>query len=374
MQCKRAELTSGLWLAGLGLALLGCSDAPAPSPGDDGDPGALPALVWQDGGVREVEVDLGRTATITIDVPAGQRFVAIRVRPVFEGFAPAETTVCYQIDALTTATGARWIDNSRRHRDWGPACKRCVQRTMSLPALGTFAFPNDGQPLGDPGELRFRVVLRDCATGVAADSALNPDIAPRVRIQWASEPENDKAAAVLHVALVGKIAADAEVVAAIALKRLSDKGFVTRVRKVAGVDDLSPREVPVRWLKCAEIAALRPEKSGPGDLLGFVPRIPGGLTDPAVDTGAHDGVFIASDGCGDDPLTMDKRGRLLAHELGHYLGLYHSDGPWGAHRKPAGADLMATNALGLAKEPDFNDRQLRVIRSHPGVALQPTAP
>ncbi len=304
---------------------------------------------------------MGKSATLAVDVPAGQRFVAIRVRPRWDGPKPSKRTVCYQVDKLTTATGQQWIGNSRRHRDWDQACKICTHRTMSTPQMGVYVFPNDGGPLGDPGPLALRVVLRDCKTGVAADQTLNPDLPTWVHVDWVSEVERTDSIDRLDVALQSVASTPWADAAQDAQQLLRDAGIYATFRITEQLATAREREVQVRFVPCEDVPS-----TGHQDLLGVSPRIPGGMTDKGV----VDGVFIATDGCGKS-LSTPERARLLAHEVGHYLGLYHSDTAESSHRKASPPDIMHSSALSSAKQTGFTAAQAQVMRRHPYVWQRP---
>jgi hypothetical protein len=343
--------------------LFGCAQ-----PAADPDPKPHPKPIsWHLAGVLNVDASFGTTETVTIDVPTNQRYIAIRTQGAFQIVRPPETTVCYQIDRVTTEAGATWVDNSRKLRDWGPACSKCSQRTMSMAGAGVYVFPNDGGALADPGKLSLRVVLRDCKTGVAADSVLNPDLPPKVRVEWASEPNQ---LAELHLSLMF------EDLMPMWLQNLDHREAHLRVAKLldgAGVKldwdvalldhERHGREVPVRFKSCDAL----PGGAAQGDLLGASPRIPGGLVPQEVAKYIDDGVFVAADFCGKPPPTVDAYAALLAHELGHYLGLYHSNETWGSHRAATGPDLMHSGVLGLNEAVKFTTKQAAVIRAHPYV-------
>jgi hypothetical protein len=102
---------------------------------------------------------------------------------------------------------------------------------------------------------------------------------------------------------------------------------------------------------------------------GFVPRIPDGF--PAA--GRAHGVFIKGRDCdaGSAPIEWPAAylGRLIAHELGHYLGLYHTveaDGTADALDDTGPENLMHYRPLQGA-DAGFSASQLRVMRRHPAV-------
>ena len=339
---------------------VGCGDA-----GDSPEQSVAPTpvqLQWQTAAELAVDQKFGTTAGTSFAVPGEQRFVVVRVVPVFEGVAPAKRTVCYQLDNVTTGAGSKWVDNSRKRRDWGTVCKHCAQRVTSAKGAGVFVFPNDGKPLGNPATLQLRPVLRDCATGVAADSKLNPDLPPKVTVQWATEASVPGEIERLDVSVVGLKGAPWTAAAPAAQALFRQAGIYATIQLQ---DEPAPRHervVVVRGAACDDIAS-----SGSGDLLGWSPRVPGGM----APDGVQDGIWIASDFCGQPELSIDDAARLLLHEIGHYLGLHHSDQPEANHRAPGKKkDVMHSKALASTEKLDFTAAQLEVLRRHPFVWQQ----
>jgi len=106
-------------------------------------------------------------------------------------------------------------------------------------------------------------------------------------------------------------------------------------------------------------------------LAGHVPRIPGGF---AQQTGA-DAVFLAADSCNllESGLFWDKAadlGNAMAHEMGHFLGLYHVQENDGVEdhiedTTPDKPNLMAVQVLDYTEPTEFTAQQLQVLRLNP---------
>jgi hypothetical protein len=102
---------------------------------------------------------------------------------------------------------------------------------------------------------------------------------------------------------------------------------------------------------------------------GFVPRIPDGLAAP----GRAHGVFIRGRACREGSASFSwptgYLGRLITHELGHYLGLYHSVEEDGTADllDDTGADNLMHYRPSTVASPAFSASQFRVMRRHPAV-------
>ena len=127
-----------------------------------------------------------------------------------------------------------------------------------------------------------------------------------------------------------------------------------------------------RWMPVILTECLMLNKAGadPTPMAGLTPRIPGGAP---LGIGAG-GIFLATSLC-DNPLAPgpDAVEYVFTHEIGHYLGLYHSDSEWGGHRRAGdGTDLMVTTpGAALPVEASFTSAQIAVIRAHPDVIFDP---
>jgi hypothetical protein len=105
----------------------------------------------------------------------------------------------------------------------------------------------------------------------------------------------------------------------------------------------------------------------PRPVNGFTPRIPGGA-------GPADAVFMPGLDCltpsaGPVDTPIDAQARVLAHELGHYLGLFHAveeDGQ-ADPLEDTGADNIMHYNPERAASVGFSPTQGRIMRAHPAI-------
>jgi hypothetical protein len=138
------------------------------------------------------------------------------------------------------------------------------------------------------------------------------------------------------------------------------------------------RFVPVVLVPCLEW--VDPVSGSARPAAGQTTGIPGMVVPGATASG----VFLATGACPDalgepsPPPWSDgpHLGVILAHELGHYLGLYHSDMPSGRHRALGAAwGLMVSTVLALSPdEATLTAAQVDVVRRHPDVVFATRRP
>ncbi|MSP93468.1 MAG: hypothetical protein EXR79_17035 [Myxococcales bacterium] len=389
------------------------------------------ATAWLDLGSHPFDA-AGRTALITATVPAGVRFVALRTRADKTG--PAEPA-CMRLADVTTAAGAVWVGPPEPGPDSG-ACANCVQSVHSGRGYVMAVFPNDGKPLGSIGSLTFRVTLRHCETSIELGKGMLGSQITAVAVDVASEPAVSAASVgTLDVvvaaapgawpkfggagtgqgeATVLELASSplASAIVARLTSAFEGAGVTVRVRGwlalppgAAKVNPLivteaqsdatdalqatfdaalanvwqqrgitqpaaAPRIVPIVFVPCLEAAD---PVAGNQSVAGMSLRIPGGgRIGPYASM-----VLLSTDRCGARTDGPDAKHipTIVAHELGHYLGLYHTDAAQGLARAETATDLMHSKiAMTGPWDAAFTAKQATVLRGHPDIVFGGTTP
>lgn len=342
----------------------------------------------------------GLGGSVEVALETGARGVALRVSE------PGGTAACVQLDTVTDPAAAAWVTPPTSYEDYGPYCRSCPQRVSVGVGAGFFVLPSGEPPPPVASRLQVRVAARECSTFLPTQSGEQP---ARLRIESLDVPEVEdsrEGVVLLEVAITsGSVFHDdsaplpADLSTAIdEVNALLRPGHLTvkpvRVRRVDVADPLDfqkgdhtalerlvttlhacddggiapdDRWVPLVLAGCMRLTDPLLKKTSEPE--GFVPRIPDGLAAP----GRAHGVFIRGRSCtnGAPPSAWPTGylGRLIAHELGHSLGLYHSVEEDGTADllDDTGADNLMNYRPSTTGSAGFSARQFRVMRLHPAV-------
>ncbi len=302
------------------------------------------------------------------------------------GFAMlVEADACVQVARLKSeALVVRTLES-------GPSCKDCSER-FSLIA-------GDGMLVHHPpqaGEGPAELVLGQMRCTTLTPARPSVDAPARFSAWWRPLPQLPAEAPVQLIFRHGPFSAQADRASTEALFRavralMAPAGIAATLR---ASDEAPAIPASTRWFEGdpAELAALVDPPSAPVQVVfagciervhpelgsstvldGLVPRVPG-----LSATGA--GIFLRGRDCfpGESapvPWPVAVQARRVAHELGHFLGLYHSVEVNGESDKlpDTGRDdnLMAPNP-NLVERPVFSPLQAARMRLHAALAAEGT--
>ncbi|MBX3188976.1 MAG: hypothetical protein KF819_18290 [Labilithrix sp.] len=369
------------------LALLGCArphedlraadpavTQPASETRSDGE------LAWATAGTVEVS-DEGISGELEIPLPDGLRFFALRVSDA-NGVETSEA--CFHAVHVTTSSGD----------ELAAPPSDAASELAGGEGRGVFAFPRDGRSLGDVRGVRARWAFHDCRFGGPARRGQVADLPRAIRIEIATEraPAPDGSAK-LDVVLFGAAEDDAlEIASSIARDKLGAAGITAtfrfeplavdavlrfapgdsnalddvRARAVATL--IGARVVPVIVTPCL----VRDDPTGRGwtSPLGWTSHVPG------VDARSA-AVFVSTGDCpsalsAGRPLEPAGIGVVIAHEIGHFLGLAHADRDEALHTgAPPSSDIMtATPSVLSPAEAAFTPLEARIVSFAPTVRFE----
>lgn len=342
----------------------------------DGERGPL-ATAWVEVGIMSFESD-GETGIVAIPAQAPLAALALRAT-----MAPG---VCFQLSSVVDGEGRAGVDG----RSAGQFCRDCALRTSVAASAGVFVVPVEAGGLSPETGLSLRFARINCLTLTPLKA---PEDRPTLRVEAQAietVPEHATIELRFHIAdssiLFGDEDRQQELVDLLG-QELASGGITPRIVETRELDAL-PADIRFHAGDHAALAALIAEAppkeettvdvvfggcllyddpifGPPSPVNGFTPRIPGGA-------GPADGVFMPGLDCfagGSEPADLPVRAqaRVLAHELGHYLGLYHSveaDGLTDQLDDTGPDNIMHPNPQ-LATAVGFSPSQGRVMRMHP---------
>lgn len=361
-------------LAGCSSQVLADSDAAASS--QDGASGRLTAA-WVEVGVTQFHGD-GETGTVVIPAPQPCAAVALR--------ATTAPGVCFQLSAIVDGAGRAMASG----RSAGAFCRDCALRTSVAVEAGVFILPVEAGRFAPETGVALRFARVDCLTLTPlAESGDFPML--RVAMQPIDTvPDLATVALRFHIAkssiLFGDEERQQELVAHLG-QELASGGLLPQLVETQGLDEL-PAKTHFHAGDPSALAALITKAAPSGETAldvffggcllyadpvfgpprpvdGFTPRIPGGA-------GPADAVFMPGLDCfaaGSGPIDfpVPTQARILAHELGHYLGLYHTVEEDGLTDQldDTGPDNIMHSHPERSMAVGFSPAQGRVMRMHP---------
>ncbi len=297
---------------------------------------------------------------------------------------------CFQVDELTDDLGHLYVGRAES----GPSCVECEQRTSVGMAKASFQLPSRGGPFTPHGALHLRLGVRDCET-LTRITLTSPE---RLRVRARTSPKAPQRGAIALSLIVTPASAlagssDAHVTSLLeALNvELSSAQLTAMFVQVLAVapgaqtDATFSRSDSTQlepWLASSRLAggvpvvlagcllASDPVLRTTSEVIAYTPHIPGG-------SGLADGIFIQGSLCGTPgPVRLDwsnaALARVMAHELGHYLGLYHSVEADGTTDQldDTGASNVMYFRPSQSTSTGFSATQAELIRAHPAVSPQ----
>ncbi|KFA90472.1 M43 family zinc metalloprotease [Archangium violaceum] len=311
--------------------------------------------------------------------------------PPFDGesvalWVKSEPDTCFALASLEDAAGRAWVTG----REAGPYCTDCAVRTSLARDEALIVLPS-GEGFTPSEGLAVRFGLMDCETLTPVETGGGQ----RLQLAWLPRerlPERGRLSLRFlvsqHSMLLGQPERQREL-----LERLNDElqeaGLEVTLDAVAELPDV-PSETRFWTTGLAELEALLerappaldatvdvvfagclqyddPFFGPPTPVNGFTPRVGGGA-------GPASAVFMPGLRCdsfaaGPTPWPLDAYARVLAHELGHFLGLYHSvetDGTTDLLSDTGEQNIMHHNPS-RADARGWSASQGRRLRGHPWV-------
>lgn len=333
----------------------------------------------------------GRTETTTFDPPAGARAVLLTATPV-GGQAETNRDLCFRFAPVETPT-ASWV-GLPEEQGTAPGCGSCTHPMVWGIGSAGALLPSAPEAVDDPlPPLTLGVEVRNCALGIPASRASFPGMATHLQVEarFLDVPAEDEplvltvhlltrpdalhaantfwteviatAAARFHAAGVQLVVLGPDAILAPAdnddprlLFGADGDGALHALATELRAAQNEMAAVPVALVGCLVRTHADGTKTYPA---GVTTRIPGS----ADAASAPSFVAVAAAGCkvGGPPTPPPhdaiRMGLILAHELGHHLGLFHAD---------AAPGLMNTDVIAVSPEAAwFAKGESALLRRHP---------
>ncbi len=293
--------------------------------------------------------------------------------------------VCLRPEPVELASGEVWVE------PWSPGdddavCARCSEPVFAQRGFGMFVFPS-ATTLATKDTLRLRIQLLDCDLFIPVSRARIPSLPNTVRFETATERTSSTGSPTLEVwvghqsdaygmlddrdaawndvfRLFDEVGIALEVVGT---SEVHMTGALEWSRGASAPYAALLEQIPHRERRIVPIVVVPCLLDGGVSIPGVTSRIPGGINPQASSV---DSAVFMSTGCGAEFGTGAVALRL-AHEIGHYLGLFHSDSPAGASVAPEGSVMNARPILLAPELQHFTPEQAAIMMRHPDVFFRP---
>lgn len=336
---------------------------------------------------------IGSTTELwTVTLPEGSALGALAIG-VWPDGTDEGNRACYQLNRVT-ADGEVWVHPPDDPIDQGLHCLTCPERVAVRQGMGWYVFPAAESSAG-VRELAVEVSVRECTTGTPALVELGDPVPETVQVSVGAVAASAGEAITIPIHLINASTFDVEAMVDSAIEsaglQFAEHGIDLAVTGVTRLE-LSESSVSYDGAERTALRSLLAQAAEAADGAEATGGIPVVLVDCLERTGLNsgrpegmatsipgmpsteclpDGVFLRMAQClGPDPFaypwSTESLGKVLAHEMGHFMGLYHSVEANGTEDHLADTDannLMHYRALN-SSSTGLTESQATVIRTH----------
>lgn len=352
---------------------------------------------------QEVELEAdGRTALLTFDLGGLERPVfALRT---YAADSSTSARLCFQLEEVS-ADELSWVPKATS-ADYGDYCTNCGQRVAVGNGYGLFTLPSGSEGPARIQTIALRVALRDCLTltplsrdaprprSLVVESVAYSAPSPQQTIElplliveatphtFTEGAQLDRAFAIvqqlwrpagIELVLRGPLVLPRPP-APVKYDALDRAALVALTHDIEALAQKSYVEPWVPWLALTPCLVRNDLLTGvPQQLVATTTHVPGGF---GVDD-EPDGIFVAGERCGglsDGARYLDSEtlASVMAHELGHFLGLFHVAELDGRQDTLSDTEPSAANMMLARPSPEatkLTESQVVIARRHLALAV-----